>query len=218
MQYLLVIKQAIYTYPLILSVAIIPFIVYELKEGRKLNPINTLIYSIFILYMVCAYYLIILPLPENPESFEFSKIIEHLQLIPFMFINDVTKDLIIDISKPITILNIFKQPAFIQTLFNIVMFVPLGIFLKYWLNISFKKVLIVGFCVSLFFELTQVTGLYGIYSPYRLFDIDDLMVNTLGTAIGYLTANIITNNLISYEQLEMIVIKEKPQRGILTNI
>lgn len=218
MQYLLVIKQAIYTYPLILAIAIIPFIVYELKEGKRLNVINTFTYSIFILYLVCIYFLVILPLPENPENFELSKLIDHLQLMPFMFIIDITKDLMIDLTNPITILNIFRQDASIQTLFNVVMFIPLGIFLKYWLNIDLKKILLIGFCVSLFLELTQLTGLYGIYSPYRLFDIDDLMVNTLGVFIGYLASNTINAHLISYEKLEVSLSKEKYQKGLLTNL
>ena len=40
--------------------------------------------------------------------------------------------------------------------------------------------------LSLFFELTQLTALYGIYpKPYHLFDVDDLMLNTLGGIIGF---------------------------------
>src|SRR5699024_6979044 len=32
----------------------------------------------------------------------------------------------------------------------------------------------------------QITGVYGIYPrPYRLFDVDDLMLNTLGGVVGY---------------------------------
>lgn len=40
--------------------------------------------------------------------------------------------------------------------------------------------------LSLFYELTQLTGLYFIYpGSYRLFDVDDLMANTLGGLLGY---------------------------------
>lgn len=39
------------------------------------------------------------------------------------------------------------------------------------------------------FELTQVTGLYFIYPRgYRLFDVDDLIANTLGGLAGYFVA------------------------------
>ena len=46
------------------------------------------------------------------------------------------------------------------------------------------------FLLSLFFELTQLTGLYFIYPrPYRLFDVDDLMINMLGGILGYFIMN-----------------------------
>ena len=39
---------------------------------------------------------------------------------------------------------------------------------------------------SLFFELTQLSGLYCLYpGPYRLADIDDIIQNTTGGCIGY---------------------------------
>ena len=42
----------------------------------------------------------------------------------------------------------------------------------------------------MFFEVTQLTGLYFIYPrAYRLFDIDDLITNTLGGILGYFIAN-----------------------------
>lgn len=59
------------------------------------------------------------------------------------------------------------------------------------------------------FELTQVTGLYGIYNcAYRLFDIDDLFLNTLGGVIGFIIAPIFmyflpkANELDSHVDLE----------------
>ena len=42
----------------------------------------------------------------------------------------------------------------------------------------------------MFFEITQLTGLYFIYPrAYRLFDIDDLITNTIGGILGYFIAN-----------------------------
>lgn len=60
-------------------------------------------------------------------------------------------------------------------------------FLRYYKSYSIKKVIISSFILSAFFEFTQVTRLYGIYpKPYRLCDIDDLILNTLGGVVGYL--------------------------------
>lgn len=40
--------------------------------------------------------------------------------------------------------------------------------------------------MTLSFELIQRSALFGLYPrPYRLFDVDDLMINTLGSLIGF---------------------------------
>src|SRR5699024_11674021 len=44
-----------------------------------------------------------------------------------------------------------------------------------------------GFLLSLFYEITQLTGVYGIYNcPYRLFYVDDLILNGTGALVGFL--------------------------------
>ena len=59
------------------------------------------------------------------------------------------------------------------------------------------------FGLSLFFELTQLTGLYFIYPrPYRLFDVNDLFVNTLGGTIGFLVTPLFTFLLPTREEMD----------------
>lgn len=49
-----------------------------------------------------------------------------------------------------------------------------------------------GFALSLFFEITQLTGIYGIYNcAYRIFDVDDLILNSTGSLFGFLVAPVI---------------------------
>jgi hypothetical protein len=51
-----------------------------------------------------------------------------------------------------------------------------------------------GFGVSLLVELTQKTGDWHLYScAYRLFDVDDLIVNTLGATIGSLLSILVVH-------------------------
>ena len=59
--------------------------------------------------------------------------------------------------------------------------VPLGMYLRYYFRRTWWQTLAIGVLVTLSFETTQLTGLWGLYEhPYRLFDVDDLMMNTLG--------------------------------------
>ena len=64
---------------------------------------------------------------------------------------------------------------------NIIWFVPFGILLPMVCRIlKGKAVISLGFCLSLIIEVGQlITG-------KGMFEIDDLVLNTLGAAIGYL--------------------------------
>ena len=58
------------------------------------------------------------------------------------------------------------------------------------------------FLLSLFFELTKLTGLNFIYPrQYRLFDVDDLMINMLGGILGYFIMNKLKVLLPSREEI-----------------
>ena len=73
-----------------------------------------------------------------------------------------------------------------------------------------------SFVLSLFFELTQLSGLYFIYSgSYRLFDMDDLLLNTLGGLVGYALAGPIARMLPSREALDQISLARGRQVSLL---
>ncbi len=72
---------------------------------------------------------------------------------------------------------------------NIVMFLPFGFLLPLlWKSLrSWKRAALAGFCLSLFIELSQLFC-------FRATDIDDLIANTLGTALGYAAARLLFRN------------------------
>ena len=67
----------------------------------------------------------------------------------------------------------------INFLGNIVMFMPIGFFVPLLWDVSPVRVIIVGFLSSLFIELSQLL------LP-RSSDVDDLILNTAGVALGLL--------------------------------
>ena len=88
-------------------------------------------------------------------------------------------------------------------IFNIVLTLPFGIYLRYIFKKKWYHTIIYTFLLSLFFELTQLSGLYGIYPrPYRLFDVDDLMINTLGGLIGHVITPLVTIFIPSIDKLD----------------
>ena len=65
---------------------------------------------------------------------------------------------------------------------NIVWFVPFGFLVPLiWQKLKSYVVIPLGFCLSLIIEVSQLVSGKG------MFEIDDLVLNTLGAAIGYLT-------------------------------
>lgn len=87
--------------------------------------------------------------------------------------------------------GLLRDPVFLQLALNVLLFVPLGYFLRTILKRGFVVAGVVGFAVSLLIETTQLTGVWSLYDcPYRLFDVDDLVVNTAGAVVGSLLSAI----------------------------
>lgn len=82
-----------------------------------------------------------------------------------------------------------RDPVVQQVLLNVLLFVPLGVFVGLVLRRGVLVAMLVGLALSLAIETTQRTGVWGFYGcAYRTFDVDDLLVNTLGAAVGALVA------------------------------
>lgn len=80
-----------------------------------------------------------------------------------------------------------RSPAVMQLVLNVALFVPLGFFVRALLRRGVVAATAIGFAVSLLIETTQLTGIWGLYDcAYRFFDVDDLLTNTSGAALGSL--------------------------------
>ncbi|CAM3319281.1 VanZ family protein [Nocardioides dubius] len=85
--------------------------------------------------------------------------------------------------------SLVRDAAFLQVALNAALFVPLGYFVRRVLGHGVVVATCLGFTVSLLIEVTQTTGIFGVYRcAYRLFDVDDLLVNTLGATAGSVIA------------------------------
>ena len=75
----------------------------------------------------------------------------------------------------------FQSEGIFTYCMNVIMLMPLGFLLPYiWKNFRNPfKVAFTGFLLSVFIEFAQVP-------TNRLVDVDDVMMNTLGTMLGYL--------------------------------
>ncbi len=201
--YLESIKTAFLIFPLLAFVITLPYLLIEYHKYGSVPLIRSSIVYTFILYLLAAYFLVILPLPNKEEVLKMPLKIP--QLIPFSFI----KDFIEAFKETSSILSFLKSPIVYTTLFNIAITIPFGIYLRYYFKKKWYTTIIYTFFLSLFFELTQLSGLYGLYpKAYRLFDVDDLIINTLGGALGYLITPLITIFLPNRDEIDKISYKK----------
>ena len=179
------IEFAILIFPLIAFLMTLSYMIVQYFKYGSIPFLRTLIVYSFVLYLITAYFMVILPLPSIDYVLQLNTPL--VQLIPFRFIGDLIMESKFVISDFSTYLVALKQPVFYVNIFNIILTVPFGVYLRYYFKRKWWGVLIFTFLLSLFFEITQFTGLYGIYPrPYRLFDIDDLILNSAGGMLGYL--------------------------------
>jgi hypothetical protein len=87
------------------------------------------------------------------------------------------------------VLAMVKSQAFLQQLFNVVLFVPLGVVLRKAYGKGPLAVIVIALGLSLAIEVVQYTGNLGFYPcPYRIADVDDLISNTFGGLLGWMMA------------------------------
>ncbi len=141
-------------------IAISMRLVYLIKNKQKFILYKELLALTFIIYVLCLFYVVTF----GDVSWSNSNFIPFKEMLRYNFGS-----------------NLFIK----NVLGNIIMFVPYGFFVSYYLNLkkpksAFFLVLLVSFAI----ETTQL--LIG-----RVFDIDDIILNVLGGMIGYLIYKII---------------------------
>lgn len=160
----------------LLPLAFIPYIAWSFRHGRT-GTGHALIAASAVIYAMALWTYTIAPFPSAGElSCDIGA-----QFMPFASAG------VIDWS--LGLVGVLSDRMLRQVLLNVVLFIPLGAFVRYLLGVRARTVVLIGFATSLLIELTQLTGVWGIYPcPYRLFDVDDLIANTLGAAIGVFVA------------------------------
>ncbi len=132
------------------------------------------------------------PLPDTSTSYCVAREgLSYWQLSPFASFGDV-----LAAAGKVGFIGVLRTGVFLQVFFNVVLLFPLGALLAYRYRKSFGSAVLIGFGVSLFIEATQGTGVWGLFAcPYRLADVDDLITNTAGVAIGWVVGRALSRYL-----------------------
>lgn len=208
--YLIPIQVAMIVFPFIAFCLTLPYAIYQYHKYGSIPILRTLIIFSFIYYMINAYFMTMLPLPSIDEVSKMTS--PTMELRPFHSVYEIIQTTPFVWNQPSTYLPALKQSSMMVTLFNILLTLPFGMYLRYYFQCSLKKTILLSFLLSLSFELIQLSALFGIYPrPYRLFEVDDLITNTLGGILGYAICPLFSRLLPTREKLDAIAY-EKGQK------
>jgi glycopeptide antibiotics resistance protein len=184
--FLLPVTTALAVFPIIALLVMLPVAVVSYRRRGRAGGWTTLVFYCFLFYLLAAVMQTVIPLPRYPAGYCATQTYASTpQLRPFYFIEVVEQRA----RGSWSLGAMARNPALWSTALNVVLLVPLGFFLRYMFGVRVLAAVAIGFGVSLLFELTQLTGLWFVYPcAYRLFSVDDLILNTVGAALGALLA------------------------------
>lgn len=171
-------------FPLVALLLAVPYALYQYRRFGAISIWKTFVVFTFILYCLCAVSLIVFPLPADHSALVESA--RTPQLHPFHVIEQIRETTDFSLGDRSTWGPALRSPVVYEAIFNVMLTVPLGAYLCYLFRCRWWMALLIGMATTLLFETSQLTGLFGLYAhPYRLFDVDDLILNTTGTMLGF---------------------------------
>ena len=143
------------------------------KSSRKFNLYHEIALLIFVIFIVGLASQTVIPKIElgiNGNINILKNGTHGINLLPLKVLFETYREVFINLNINYLIINFLG---------NIIMFMPIGFFIPLLWEIPDKKIIIVGFLFSLFIEVCQLFLNRGT-------DVDDLILNTLGTILGLL--------------------------------
>ena len=202
-KYLGPILTATVYFPLLAAVLTLPYMIYSYRKYGSVLMMRVVVMYAFIYYLLCVYCLAILPFPKEGTVVTQRT---RINLIPFNYVPEViASGVTFSWDDPRSWLTAIYSSGLYEPLCNVLMFMPLGVFLRYYFGCGRLKTVLIALGGSLFLELTQLSATYGL-APfvYRCCDVNDLIGNTLGGFLGYLITPLLTFFLPSRERLDQV--------------
>lgn len=194
--YLFPVTTAVFLFPILVLLVMLPVAFVSYRRRGRAGGWTTVVFYSFLFYLLAIALQTVVPLPADASYCAAHTYASTPQLRPFYFV-EVVEQRARGHWSPGAILH---NPAVWTTALNVVMLAPLGLFVRYLWRLGLVTTTAIGFGLSLFFELTQLTGLWFVYPcPYRLFSVDDLILNTAGVVLGWLVAGPLTRVLPNLE-------------------
>lgn len=161
----------------------VPFVAVSYRRRGRLSLGRTLLWLAALIYFWAIWTYTLLPLPDPGAIRCVGAITDPMSVVR-------------DLQTAFASASPLRHSAFLQLAFNVLLFIPLGVFVRVLAGRGFVVALLSGFGLSLLVETTQLTGVWGLYPcAYRFFDVGDLMTNTTGAVLGCVLALVVPRAL-----------------------
>ncbi|MGI9584628.1 MAG: VanZ family protein, partial [Acidimicrobiia bacterium] len=172
-----------------LPLALIPLVYFHYKRHGRFSGWTAFLTIATFLYVAGLVAFTLFPLPNTATDYCDARTSGVTwQFVPFSSLADIASEV-----SAVGVVGAASSVVVLQVVFNILLLVPLGMLLAYRYKRSFGFTVAFGLGISLVIELTQGTAVWGLFEcPYRLADVDDLITNTLGAAIGWVIGRALT--------------------------
>lgn len=164
--------------------AFVPFVAVSYRRRGRLTLGRSMLWASAAVYFWAIWTYTLVPVPSSDDY-----VCAGTNFRPFEFVDEIRAAVAVS-GRYLT------DPVVLQVALNVVLFVPLGFFLRVLGGRGILLAGLVGLGVSGIIETTQLTGVWGIFPcAYRVFDVDDLIANTSGALLGSLLALAVLRHL-----------------------
>lgn len=170
---------------LLFSAVLVPMLVVQTRRYGGLSFRRLLGAAAVSIYAVALVAYTLLPLPELRANCGAGG--GGIELVPGHSVGDILRE-----TEGLSLLRTLTSRATLQVVLNVALFVPFGLIARRYWNRGPVTSIVLGALLSLVIETTQLTGVWGLFEcAYRVADVDDLIANTLGAALGVLLAPVL---------------------------
>ncbi len=158
----------------VIILGFVPYLAWSYRRRGTFGPGHAVLAAATAVYALALWTYTILPLPDPELACRHPAV---RQLRPFHFLSDLSTT---------AAAGGALTPVVAQVVLNVALFVPLGMVSRHLFRRGLVGTVLIGLGVSALIEFTQLTGNWGLYPcAYRVMDVDDLIANTAGAAIGF---------------------------------
>ena len=150
--YIFSIRMAFLFFPFLAALFTLPFLLLQYHRYGAVPILRAAVVYSMVLYLLCTYFLVILPLPSVEEAAARTDAWYNLKpfVVQWRYLRAVRPDLTtLSAWKAMARSQVWQEPAL-----NVLMPIPFGVYLRYYFGRSWWQTVLASLALSAFFELT----------------------------------------------------------------